>query len=60
MKVPGEAWLEFKIRYDPEPVLLQTATFRLKGLWRRIYWFSMMPAHFFIFRKMAEKIGQYT
>ncbi len=60
MKVPGEAWLEFKIRYDPEPILLQTATFRPKGLWGRIYWFSMMPAHFFIFRKMAEKIGQYT
>ena len=60
MKVPGEAWLEFKIRYDPEPVLLQTATFRPKGLWGRIYWYSMMPAHFFIFRKMAEKIVQYT
>lgn len=60
MKVPGEAWLEFKIRYDPEPVLLQTATFRPKGLWGRIYWYSMMPAHFFIFRKMAKKIVQYT
>lgn len=56
MKVPGEAWLEFRIRYTPEPVLVQTATFRPKGLWGRMYWYSMMPAHFFIFKKMAEKI----
>ncbi|MDF1571070.1 MAG: SDR family oxidoreductase [Bacteroidales bacterium] len=60
MKVPGEAWLEFRIRYEPEPVLVQTATFRPKGLWGRIYWHMMSPAHFFIFRKMAVNIATYT
>ncbi len=59
MKVPGEAWLEFRIRYEPEPLLEQTATFRPKGLWGRIYWRIMSPAHFFIFRKMAKNIVNY-
>jgi len=59
MKVPGEAWLEFRIRYEPEPVLVQAATFRPKGLWGRMYWFSMMPAHFFIFKRMAMNIAGY-
>lgn len=59
MKVPGEAWLEFKIRNTPEPVLVQTATFRPRGLWGRIYWYAMMPAHFFIFKRMAQRIVGY-
>ena len=32
MRLPGEAWLEFKIENN---VLYQTATFRPKGLWGR-------------------------
>ncbi|MDZ7776000.1 MAG: DUF2867 domain-containing protein [Bacteroidales bacterium] len=54
MKLPGEAWLEFRIK---DNTLLQTATFRPKGLWGRIYWWSLTPAHFFIFRKMAQNIA---
>jgi uncharacterized protein YbjT (DUF2867 family) len=57
MKIPGEAWLEFKIIHQPTPFLLQTATFRPKGLWGRIYWHMMLPAHFFIFRGMANRIS---
>ena len=33
MKLPGEAWLEFKI--DDQNMLTQTATFRPLGLWGR-------------------------
>ena len=36
MKLPGEAWLEFKI--DDDNVLHQTATFRPRGLRGRLYW----------------------
>lgn len=54
MKIPGEAWLEFKVNHD---FLYQTATFRPKGLWGRIYWYSLVPFHYFIFRKMAKKIS---
>ena len=57
MKVPGEAWLEFRIQPDPSPMLVQTATFRPKGLWGRLYWKLLTPVHFFIFRGMAKRIA---
>ncbi len=53
MKLPGEAWLEFKLEGEE---LIQTATFRPKGLWGRVYWYSVLPFHAFIFTGMLEKI----
>lgn len=62
MKLPGEAWLEFKIQKEEDRFfLLQTATFRPKGLLGRLYWYGLYIFHFFIFRKMAKAIaGYYT
>ncbi len=54
MKLPGEAWLEFKIQNN---ILLQTATFRPLGLWGRLYWYSVLPFHEIIFRGMIRKIA---
>ena len=54
MKLPGEAWLEFKLGDDN--VLTQTATFRPLGLWGRIYWYSVLPFHGVIFKKMINNI----
>ena len=54
MKVPGEAWLEFRI--DDQNVLHQIATFRPIGLLGRLYWYAMLPFHFFIFGGMIDKI----
>jgi uncharacterized protein YbjT (DUF2867 family) len=54
MRVPGEAWLEFYI--DEENVVHQNATFRPKGLIGRLYWYSMLPFHFFIFNGMLTQI----
>ena len=60
MKLPGEAWLEFKIITNNEKSFLeQTATFRPKGLLGRIYWYSVLPFHFFVFDGMAENIANY-
>lgn len=60
MKLPGEAWLEFLvITRDNKSFLRQTATFRPKGLLGRIYWYSVLPFHFFIFRGMARNIVGY-
>ncbi|MFD0860735.1 SDR family oxidoreductase [Sungkyunkwania multivorans] len=56
MKVPGEAWLEFDI--DEYGVLHQTATFRPRGLWGRIYWYAMVPFHYFIFGGMIRNIAK--
>lgn len=54
MKLPGEAWLEFKIQ---DQMLIQTATFRPLGLLGRLYWYAMLPFHEIIFRGMAKKIA---
>jgi hypothetical protein len=54
MKLPGEAWLEFKIK-DGE--LIQTATFRPKGVWGRLYWYSVFPFHELVFRGMGKAIA---
>lgn len=56
MKVPGEAWLEFEI--DDQNTLFQTATFRPKGLWGRLYWYTMLPFHYFIFEGMINRIAE--
>ena len=57
MKVPGEAWLGWRI----EPAeggqrIIQTAWFRPRGLFGRLYWYAMLPFHHFIFRGMLEAI----
>ena len=54
MKLPGEAWLEFKIEND---ILIQTATFRPLGLKGRLYWYSVMPFHEIVFRGMINRIA---
>lgn len=56
MKLPGEAWLEFII--DDDNILTQTATFRPLGLLGRIYWYSVLPFHTFIFKGMLKNIAK--
>lgn len=53
MKVPGHAWLEFKIDGNR---LIQSAYFYPKGIWGRIYWYAMTPLHYFIFKNMIHSI----
>ncbi|MCF8337993.1 MAG: DUF2867 domain-containing protein, partial [Bacteroidales bacterium] len=55
MKLPGEAWLEFNI---DDNMLIQTATFRPRGLFGRLYWFGLLPFHKVIFKNMAKRIAQ--
>mgnify|MGYP001429048764 CR=1 FL=1 len=53
MKLPGEAWLEFKILDNK---LSQTATFRPKGILGRVYWFSVYPFHNIVFSGLIKKL----
>ncbi len=58
MRLPGEAWLEFKInKKDAGYELVQTATFRPKGVTGRLYWYSVLPFHYFVFEGMAGRIA---
>ncbi len=53
MKLPGEAWLEFKIE---DNILYQTATFRPQGIAGRLYWYAVTPFHWFVFNGMISKL----
>jgi uncharacterized protein YbjT (DUF2867 family) len=58
MKMPGEAWLQFNVKQKNEGwFLIQTATFRPKGILGRLYWYILFPIHIFIFKKMAKAIA---
>ena len=54
MKLPGEAWLEFRVENNK---FYQTATFRPLGLWGRIYWYLALPLHAVLFSGMSKRIS---
>lgn len=54
MKLPGEAWLMFKL-YKGK--LWQKAVFRPHGLTGRLYWYSVLPFHGIIFKGMIRKLA---
>lgn len=59
MKLPGEAWLEFRIqKVKDEYFLFQEATFMPKGLSGRMYWFLLLPIHLMVFQKMIKAIAK--
>ena len=53
MKLPGKAWLEFKIEED---TLIQSAYFLPKGVLGRLYWYMLIPLHYLVFRDMIASI----
>ena len=55
MILPGEAWLEFKVENE---TVYQTATFRPHGLGGRLYWYAIMPFHWFVFNGMINNINK--
>jgi uncharacterized protein YbjT (DUF2867 family) len=57
MKLPGEAWLEFQVQDNK---LIQTATFRPKGLFGRIYWYAVLPLHGIIFRGLIKELTSHN
>lgn len=60
MKVPGRAWLEFRVepRGSNSSALSQTAFFAPRGLTGLLYWYVLYPVHSFIFSGLAERIAQ--
>jgi uncharacterized protein YbjT (DUF2867 family) len=59
MKVPGRAWLEFKV----EPIdvgisrLSQSAFFAPRGLTGLLYWYLLYPIHAVIFSGLAKNLA---
>lgn len=58
MKVPGYAWLEFRV--DPisgdKNRLSVYAYYKTKGLWGHTYWYIFLPFHYFIFNDLIKQI----
>lgn len=55
MKLPGDAWLEFRMG---DGKLTQTATFRPLGVAGRLYWFAVFPFHGFIFNGLLRELTE--
>ena len=59
MKLPGDAWLEWRVTDDEESrTLTQIALFYPRGLAGRLYWLLMKPAHGIIFGPMVRRIAK--
>lgn len=57
MKLPGEAWLEFKLcDKGGTTTVSQRAIFLPHGISGRLYWYAVMPFHYFIFQGMLDRI----
>ncbi|MBN1142655.1 MAG: SDR family oxidoreductase [Deltaproteobacteria bacterium] len=60
MKLPGKAWLEFKVtpRQESCSMLNQTVFFAPKGLFGWLYWYALYPIHRFIFNGLIREIAR--
>lgn len=59
MRLPGSAVLEFEVTPLDElrSMLGTTARFHPSGVWGLLYWYAMVPAHGFIFRRMPRNMA---
>jgi len=62
MKLPGLAWLEFRVEAgaDGGSVLHQRAVFFPTGLGGRLYWLAVMPFHGIVFAGMARSMAKHA
>ena len=59
MRVPGAAWLEFRVEpHGQGSELVQLARFHPRGAWGRAYWYGLLPVHAVIFRRMARRLAR--
>lgn len=60
MIVWGKAWLEFKVikKDNAHSRLVQTARYYPRGLFGFIYWYSVYPIHYIVFRGLADTIAR--
>jgi len=58
MKIPGEAWIEWETATTEFGAdLIQTAWFRPRRWWGRLYWYAMLLPHRLVFPRMARRIA---
>jgi uncharacterized protein YbjT (DUF2867 family) len=58
LKIPGEAWVEWEATSTEFGAdLVQTAWFRPRRWWGRLYWVAMLLPHRVVFPRMARRIA---
>lgn len=58
MKLPGEAWLEWRVEERPAGChVRQFARYHPKGLWGRAYWLGVAPFHRFVFPGLLNGVA---
>lgn len=58
MKVPGDAWLEWRVTEEPEgTTLCQLARFHPRGVAGRAYWWPLLPIHQVIWKRLALRLA---
>lgn len=58
MKLPGRAWLQYRVEPDGDGAIIrQTAFFDPDGLVGRLYWYAFAPAHQIMFPRMLRAIA---
>jgi uncharacterized protein YbjT (DUF2867 family) len=61
MKLPGRAWLDFEVEPAASGTRLrQVASFDPRGVAGLAYWFSIYPAHAFVFRDMLRGVAAHA
>jgi hypothetical protein len=59
MVMPGDGWLQYELIADGDGTLVrQTATFDPKGILGRLYWYSVLPFHHFVFNGTLKGIDR--
>jgi len=57
MKLPGKAWMEFKIDHqDSRRRLSVIAHYQPQGFWGKLYWYTFLPCHQFLFNDLIQQI----
>ncbi len=57
MKLPGRAWLEFRInRENGRNRLTVKAYYQTRTFFGKLYWYAFLPFHVFIFRDLIREI----
>ncbi len=57
MKLPGRAWLEFRIDpKDGKNRLSVKAYYQTQSIWGKLYWYFFLPFHVFIFNDLIKQI----
>ncbi|MGK2947336.1 MAG: SDR family oxidoreductase [Acidimicrobiales bacterium] len=58
MRLPGDAWLEWRIDAEGNgSVLHQRALFHPRGLPGRLYWYALVPFHALIFKRLCQRLA---